>query len=181
MLVPVVGRSGGAVDEFVRRWQHRGRVAEAMVLLTLAAGAQRWVPMRRWSFVLGNVAAVPDSWRGARIDTLPVRSATLVEQRTLRAVHRASRFVWWKPRCLAEATAAQILLRQQGETGVVVIGLRPTDDPSKVWDAHAWLVGRRGAITGGPAASGFTATTVFEVPGGLRASEVALGGGPSTS
>jgi hypothetical protein len=36
------------------------------------------------------------------------------------------------------------------------------------------LLGRHGAITGGRAARGFTATTVFEVPGGLQATEVDL-------
>jgi hypothetical protein len=55
---------------------------------------------------------------------------------------------------------------------VVVIGLRRQDDGP--WDAHAWLLGRRGALTGGPAAQGFTATTVYEHPGGLRAAEVEL-------
>lgn len=144
------------------------------MLLVLAAAAQRWVPMRRWSWVLGRTAAVPESWRGARIESLPVRSASLAEQRVLRAVRRASALVWWSPRCLAEATAGQVLLRQLGEPGVVVIGLRPSPDGGAPWDAHAWLVGRTGAITGGPAARGFTATTVFQVAGGLQADEVAF-------
>lgn len=91
----------------------------------------------------------------------------------MRAVRAASRAVPWTPRCLAEATAGQILLRRAGHPGVVVIGLRPTETGS--WDAHAWLLGRHGALTGGRAAAGFTATTVFEVPGGLRAADVELG------
>ena len=64
-----------------------------------------------------------------------------------------------------------MMLRRRGEPGVVVIGLRPSDGE---WDAHAWLLGRRGAITGGTAAAGFTATTVFEVAGGLIAADVDL-------
>jgi hypothetical protein len=71
---------------------------------------------------------------------------------------------------LAEAIAGQVLLRQFGEPGVVVIGLRPTD--AGPWDAHAWLLGRAGALTGGPAARGFTATTVFALSAGLAASQV---------
>ena len=45
--------------------------------------------------------------------------------------------------------------------------------------SHAWLLGSCGALTGGPAAQGFTAVTVFEVPGGLRAGDVDLSG-PAT-
>lgn len=82
----------------------------------------------------------------------------------------------WTPKCLAEATAGQLLLRQLGSPGVVVIGLRPGEaEPVASWDAHAWLLGRRGALTGGPAAAGFTATTVFQVADGLTADEVYLG------
>ena len=64
------------------------------------------------------------------------------------------------------------MLRQFHRPGVVVIGLRVTEQPP--WDAHAWLLGSRGALTGGPAARGFTATTVFELPAGVRAEGVDL-------
>ncbi len=67
-----------------------------------------------------------------------------------------------------------MLLRQYRAPGVVVIGLRPVPQPGARWDAHAWLLGRRGALTGGPAATGFTATTVYEVAGGLSAAAVSL-------
>ena len=67
------------------------------------------------------------------------------------------------------------MLRRRGEPGVVVIGLRPVQvDGVTDWQAHAWLLGRQGALTGGPAATGFTATTVFIQPDGLRATEVEL-------
>lgn len=56
-------------------------------------------------------------------------------------------------------------------------GGEPASSPNRDrWEAHAWLLGSIGALTGGPAAAGFTATTVFEVPGGLRAGDVAVGG-----
>lgn len=41
------------------------------------------------------------------------------------------------------------------------------------WEAHAWLVGRTGVLTGGPAARGFTATSVFQVPGRPSAADLA--------
>jgi hypothetical protein len=67
------------------------------------------------------------------------------------------------------------MMSVRGEPGVVVIGLRRDETASKKqWKAHAWLVGQGGVITGGPAAVGFTPTTVYERPSGLRAAEVPL-------
>ena len=91
------------------------------------------------------------------------------------AVRRGSHWLPWSPTCLAEATAGQVMLRRRGGSGVVVIGLRKDPEDPATWQAHAWLLGRRGALTGGPAATGFTATTVFIQPDGLRATEVQLG------
>ena len=171
-------------ERFRRRWAHRLLAIEAIGLLALAAGAQRWVPMPRWSSVLGRPGAVPDAWKSHRIAALPLRAGDTIEVRVARAVRAASRVVPWSPRCLAEATAGQVLLRQLGAAGVVVIGLQPPDpDATPVqprrrghgpWAAHAWLLGRSGALTGGPAAKGFTATTVFEVPDALTAVDVDL-------
>jgi hypothetical protein len=154
-------------------------VIEAMVLVTVAAGLQRWVPMPRWSGLLGRPAAVPAAWNGQRITRLPLRWANVPERRVTRAVRSACRVLPWEPRCLAEATAGQVLLRQLRSPGVVVIGLKPpagepADATTVRWDAHAWLLGAAGALTGGPAARGFTATSLFQVPGALAADEVNL-------
>jgi hypothetical protein len=65
------------------------------------------------------------------------------------------------------------MLQLRGEPGVVVIGLRK--EVAGTWAAHAWLIGRAGVITGGPAAVGFTPTAVYERPSGLRAAELPLG------
>ena len=143
---------------------------EAMALLTLGTALQRWVPMPRWSRLLGRPGSVPEGWANTRQRALPQRAATPVERRVALAVRAGGRRLPWNPTCLAEAIAGQTLLRQFGQPGVVVIGLRATDEGP--WDAHAWLLGRRGALTGGPAAQGFTATTVFEVPTGPTAREL---------
>jgi hypothetical protein len=145
-----------------------------MVLLTVFGVAQRAVPMRWWSRVLGRMAAPPASWGAERVDHLPARVGSRLEWHVARAVRRAGRALPWSPTCLAEAAAGQVLLRQYRAPGVVVIGLRPVPQPGARWDAHAWLLGRRGALTGGPAATGFTATTVYEVAGGLSAAAVSL-------
>lgn len=168
-------RSRGA--ELRARWAFRVVAVEAIVLVHLTAALQKWVPMRRWSRLLGRPAAVPETWRGRVVEGLAAGWSDRGERRVARAVATAVRVLPWEPSCLAQAAAAQILLRQQGRSGVVVIGLRPGGDGSPTgspWSAHAWFVGRQGALTGGPAAEGFTATTVFEVPGGLTAEEVVM-------
>lgn len=145
------------------RTRSRARTVQAMGLLCVAAAAQRWIPMTRWSWVIGRHGRVPPAWDGQTIVELPNRAATPTERRVARSLRRASRLLPWEPTCLAQATAGQIMLRERGEPGTVVIGLRRPDDArdGQPWDAHAWLLGRDGALTGGPAARGFTATTVF--------------------
>lgn len=158
------------------RWAYRVFVVEAIVLLHVTAAFQRWVPITRWSRVLGRPVEVPEAWRGRRVEALPLAAANRREWRVARSVARAVRALPWEPSCLAQAATAQLLLRQQREAAVVVIGLRPPEpgasDPG--WAAHAWLLGGRGALTGGPAADGFTATTVFEVAGRLTANRIDL-------
>lgn len=145
------------------------------MLLMMAGVAQRVVPMPRWSRIIGEPAQVPEQWASSHEETLPVRSASRVEDRVRRAVRRGGSRLPWTPSCLAEAAAGQIMLRRRGACGVVVIGLRPRPDKER-WESHAWLLGAMGALTGGPAAQGFTAVSVFEVPGGLRAVDVDLTG-----
>lgn len=143
-----------------------------MGLLTLGSALQKWVPMPKWSGLLGHPGAVPRQWAGSTVSVMPVRADGAAERAVAVAVRSAAAHLPWHSTCLAEATAAQMMLRQSRRGGVVVIGLRATE--AGPWDAHAWLLGARGALTGGPAARGFTATTVFEVPGGLRAEDVDL-------
>lgn len=146
------------------RMRGRARTLEAIVLVATAAAAQKWVPMTRWSRLLGRPAPVPDSWRGEAVTQLPSRAATATERQVAASVRRASQLLPWQPSCLAQAAAGQMMLRQRREPGVVVIGLQRPQSQAD-WKAHAWLIGREGALTGGAAASGFTATTVFAVRG----------------
>lgn len=172
MSVPLGPRVGGAT---ARRWRGRGRVAQAVSLLIVAGAAQRFVPMPRWTRFIGDPGDVPEQWTPGHEAALPVRSGDIIEERVRRAIRRAGARLPWTPSCLAEATAGQIMLRRRGRCGVIVVGLRATTG-GEPWESHAWLLGAAGALTGGPAAYGFTAVTVFEVPGGLQAGEVDLSG-----
>ena len=129
--------------------------------------------MTRWSRVLGEHGGVPEAWRGRSVRALPEQADGPVEESVAFAIERAMAHLPVAPSCLAQAFAGQVMLRRRGRSGVVVIGMRrAASGPHGRWDAHAWLLGDRGALTGGPAAEGFTATTVFELPGGLRAADV---------
>jgi hypothetical protein len=87
------------------------------------------------------------SWR-LRRDALPdlVRRLGTVDVRSRRPrveAARLGRIVWrvlrigpWRPRCLLQALVLYRLLRTQGETVEVVIGL-PREPKDK--DAHAWV------------------------------------------
>lgn len=144
-----------------QRWAHRVQVTEAMVLLTMGRLLQGYIPLARWSRLLGSPQQVPAAWRSGE-QPIPVAAFTSAEIEVARAVRRASARLPWRSSCLAEATAAQVLLRRRGEPGAVVIGLRRPDQGTVPgWEAHAWLYGRSGAVTGGPAAAGFTATSLF--------------------
>jgi hypothetical protein len=151
-----------------------------MVWIPVGAALQRWVPMPRWSGLLGDTAEVPDDWRGRTVTRLPRRTADAAERRVARAIERATELLGGRPTCLAQATAGQMMLRTRRRAGVVVIGLRRAEDPEADWRAHAWLLGRRGVLCGGAAAAGFTATTVFEVPGRSTAAAVDLTPGETT-
>lgn len=160
-----------------RRVRRRARTAEALVLLGVATAAQRWIPMRHWSWVLGVASPVPAPWLDRTVIQLPQRAASGLERQVAGSLHRAAGALPWGPSCLAQAAAGQVMLRRRGRPAVVVIGLRAGPDGAESgrrWDAHAWLLGSQGALTGGPAATGFTATTVFQVPGALTADAVDL-------
>ena len=128
--------------------------------------------MTKWGRVLGQPTEVPAAWRGQVVTTLPVRAGTAHEASVARAIHRGCQRLPWEPTCLAQATAGQLMLRRRGDSGVVVIGLRRQEGSE--WSAHAWLLGRLGALTGGRAADGFTAATVYQLPGALQAPDVEM-------
>lgn len=147
------------------RWRHRARVLEALLLLSLGVALQRWVPMPRWAFLLGSAQEVPKGWGHDPVGDLPIQAATSTERQVAVAVRRASSRLPGEPSCLAEALAGQLMLRRRGEPGVVVLGLRSrgADAHGASWGAHAWLLGREGALVGAAAARGYTPATLYTV------------------
>ncbi len=163
------------ISNFIRNWHDYMRAAEALCLLVLFGFAQRFIPIAWWSGFLGCNARIPKHWQGVKTVTAMQRLSVIEERAVAIAIRRAYRRLPFQPTCLAQASAGQMMLRRRGRSGVVVIGMRlypiSTD---KRWEAHAWLLGKCGAITGGKNAHGFTPTNVFEVPGGLSADKILL-------
>ena len=161
------------IHYFSRNWRDYMNAAEALVLLVVFGIAQRWIPIKRWSRVLGRNARVPSHWQGETAVT-PIPRVRVTEERVVAiAIERACRRLPFIPTCLAQASAGQVMLRHRGRSGVVVIGLRLNPlSAGKSWEAHAWLIGKCGAITGGKNAPGFTPTNIFELPSGLSADEI---------
>lgn len=150
-------------------------MVEACFLLAGFSVAQCWLRTPRWVWLLGRSGPVPPAWFGRVVPRLIHRAALVEEARVSSAIHRAALRLPWKPTCLAQAAAAQLMLTRRGLPGVVVIGLRPPAAGSRQpMEIHAWLAGRVGVLTGGPDAEGFIPATVFEVPGGPRAATLPL-------
>lgn len=116
--------------------RHRLRVVEALVLLLIGRALRRWVPMRRWSRVLGPTLPptattqpdAPDGVEGAVASSLAS------------AVRRVG------GNCLEQAFAGSLMLRARGRRGVVVIGLDRADPAAA---PHAWLVAASGRVVVG--------------------------------
>jgi len=116
--------------------RHRLRVAQALVLLVIGRALRLWVPMRRWSRVLGP-ALPPTAVAGSE-------APEGVEGAVASAVASAARRGGGN--CLEQAFAASLMLRARGRRGVVVIGLDRRDPAAA---PHAWLVGASGRVVVG--------------------------------
>lgn len=107
-----------------------------MVLLVVARALRLWVPMRRWSRVLGPT--------GAPTTPLVLDRPDGVEGTVSDAVASAARRLGGN--CLEQAFAASLMLRRRGDRGIVVIGLDRQDIGAT---PHAWLVGASGRVVVG--------------------------------
>lgn len=117
--------------------RHYLRVLEALVLLGLARGLRRWVPMRRWARILGPTGPVTPT----TADPAQPPEPSLTEWQVCGAIERATARL--DANCLEQAVAGSLMLRARRQPASVVIGLDAAD-PGAV--PHAWLVGRSGAV-----------------------------------
>jgi len=121
------------------RLGYRRRTLEACVLLAVATLLRRYVTMRRWSRVLGEMGPV-------RPAPAPVGPSDPTERAVALAVAAAARRLPAATTCLDRAIAASLMMRARGRRPRLLIGM-PLDDPRGT--SHAWLVGESGRVVVG--------------------------------
>ncbi len=122
------------------------QLVKVTLLVAIGSLLQKFVPISQWSNWLGAVESVPSGL--SDIDYSQRISGKAGELSS--AISKASELLPWTPSCLAQAFAGQQVIRRSGESGIVVIGLRPRKKKStKTWPAHAWLIYQGQIITGG--------------------------------
>ena len=73
------------------------------------------------------------------------------------AIAAAARYLPWKPVCLPQAVTAQWMLRRRGIPSTLYLGA----DPSRGYDAHAWVRVGGVIVTGGPRQDRFAVVSTF--------------------
>ena len=122
-------------------WADRLALLEALLLLSLAQLAIRYVPFRRLAGCFGEVGLESGL-------ELPDQQAAAV-RRSQWAIAAASRRLPWPCRCLAQALAAWLMVSRRGIAGTVYFGVRPDPDRAGALLFHAWLRCGSQAVTGG--------------------------------
>lgn len=134
-------------------WKHRGRVAEAMVLLTFAWIALHALPFRFVAPLLGQVRP-PEDGLGPT-ETPHERNTALAVRRALSAARRR---LPWRNSCLVQTLAGRLMLGRRGVPSLARIGVasRPDLDP-----AHAWLIAAGVDVSGGSQAPSYAPISDF--------------------
>jgi hypothetical protein len=124
-------------------------LAEALALCTVASAMLRVLRFSRVAPRLGrHMAESPPHQPGATGATV---------RRITWAIATASRILPWKPVCLPQAVTAQWMLRRRGIQSTLYLGT----DPSKRYDAHAWVRVGGVIVTGGDDPRRYTVVSTF--------------------
>jgi hypothetical protein len=145
-----------------RFWQleraRRTALMEAAWSLAAAQIATRLLPFRWLAPRLGRLAASPAAPELSASLGLSAEQA-LEAQRVGWAVQKLARYLPWDARCLAQAVAAQWMLRRRGLPGTLYLGV---DRGQERWlEAHAWLRCGGQFVTGEPLHERFKVIAAF--------------------
>ena len=124
---------------------------EATTLLGLARLALWFVPFRRIVSLLGNMRAE---------SSVELTSAQAARAKQIGwAVGTMSRHSLWKYTCLAQAVAAQAMLKRRGVPSTLYLGVAKDDEEN--FTAHAWVRSGRAILTGAPGHDQYTVVAAF--------------------
>ncbi|MEE4451360.1 lasso peptide biosynthesis B2 protein [Novosphingobium resinovorum] len=154
------GRFAALLAKFRRfDWEERRCLAEAVVLLALAAAAVRLLPLG-W---LGRIASAgPFGAAPATADRAEVL-AWMVGW----AVDRAARRNLLRAKCFEQGLAAQIMLRRRGMDSTLFYGVTAVGDEHRPIRAHVWVETERFPVVGDPEPGTFALLATW--PAGRRA------------
>lgn len=129
---------GLSQSERERLWRHRGRVAEAAILLLAARALVAWVPFARWSGWFGQVAEAAREPAGGPPGGL-APAVALRARRVGRAVEAAALRLPVECKCLPQAMAASWMLRRRKLPGKLLFGVAGAKARTGRDDLHAWV------------------------------------------
>jgi hypothetical protein len=125
-------------------------LAEAMVLVVLAAPLLRFTPFRQ----IGRIASMPLR----RAVTDPARQDVLIG-RVAWAVSRAAKRSRLRAVCIERGVTAQVMLRRRGIDSTLYFGAAP--NTPKGLGAHVWVVAKGVDVCGGEVAKGYAMLAAF--------------------
>ena len=135
-------------------WRDKLMLAEAVVTTSVASTALLLLPFRWIAPWLGRHMQVSSESQTADAE----RTAHQVRA----AIRVASRYVCWKPQCLAQAIAATTMLRLRRIEGTVYLGM--AKDGESELTAHAWLRSGTIIVTGSQGYQGQSVVSTFAFP-----------------
>ncbi len=127
----------------------RRDLIEAVTLCTVAGILIKVLKFRRLARRLGRHMAVSPETR----DTATIPQVARVRW----AVAAAARHLPWRPVCLPQAVTAQWMLRRRGIPSTLYLGA----DPTRGYDAHAWVRAGTTIVAGGPREDRFAVVSTF--------------------
>jgi hypothetical protein len=134
-------------------WADRWLFAEAAIWLAVARLAISILPFRRLAKHLGEQHAE---------SPVEDETAAVLSGRVSRAVRIMRRHVPWDSHCLAQAIAAQQMLRCRGVRSTLYLGV--AKDGQTDLKAHAWLRCGRVLVVGGPGQQHYAVVSTFAHP-----------------
>ena len=133
------------------RWQEKKYLLQAYFLLGIMRLAILTISFKRLSKSLQHY---PE-----QAPQKPLDEAQLTQAKTIGwAVVTAARYTPWNSNCLAQALAAQRMLKQQHIAGIFFLGVKKD---KQLLEAHAWLQCDNHILTGKPGHETFAIVSTF--------------------
>lgn len=148
----VIQKPAGVLTKFRRfNWEERFALAEAMMLIVLAAPLVRLVKLR----TLGRIASRPVTI------LLPGKRQDYLIEMVGWAIDRAAKRSRLRALCFERGLAAQVMLRRRGIDSTLFYGVR--FGATAALDAHVWVLAGDANVAGAPSPGDYATLASFPV------------------